>query len=121
MARASTTSDAFNAIAEGTRREILEALTNGEVAVNDLVDRLGLTQPQVSKHLAVLRAVDLVSVRADGRQRLYSINDAAMRTLYEWIEPFTRRWNDRFDRLDRVLSELPSPDKSITTQEEQRP
>ena len=106
MARASTTSDAFNAIAEGARRDILEALADGEVAVNDLVDRLGFTQPQVSKHLAVLRTVDLVTVRAEGRQRLYSINADTLRTLHDWIKPFERLWNDRMDRLDRVVAEL---------------
>lgn len=106
MARASTTSDAFNAVAEGARREIVEALADGEVAVNDLVDRLGFTQPQVSKHLAVLRAVDLVTVRADGRQRLYSLNPETLRTLYDWIKPFERLWNDRLDRLDRVVADL---------------
>ena len=106
MARASTTSDAFNAIAEGARREILEALGDGEVAVNDLVDQLGFTQPQVSKHLAVLRTVDLVAVRAEGRQRLYSVNAETLRTLYEWIKPFERLWNDRLDRLDRVVADL---------------
>ena len=106
MARASTMSDAFNAIAESARREVLEALADGEVAVNDLVERLGFTQPQVSKHLAVLRAVDLVTVRADGRQRLYSLNAEALRAIYEWIKPFERLWNDRFDRLDLVVADL---------------
>ena len=106
MARASTTSDAFNAVAEGARRDILEALADGEVAVNDLVDRLGFTQPQVSKHLAVLRTVDLVTARAEGRQRLYSVNADTLRTLYDWIKPFERLWNDRLDRLDRVVADL---------------
>ena len=106
MARASTTSDAFNAIAEGARREVLEALADGEMAVNDLVARLGFTQPQVSKHLAVMRAVDLVTARADGRHRLYSLNAATLRDLYEWIKPFERLWNERLDRLDGVVAEL---------------
>ena len=109
MARATTTSDAFNAIAEGARREILEALADGGLVVNDLVERLGLTQPQVSKHLAVLKAVELVTVRADGRQRLYSLNPVAMHPLYAWIAPFKRLWDDRFDRLDLVLADPTSP------------
>ena len=119
MARASTTSDAFNAIAEAARREVLEALVDGEVAVNDLVDRLGMTQPQVSKHLAVLRVVDLVSVRADGRQRLYSLNADTLRSLYDWIKPFERLWNDRLDRLDRVIADLAEERRSTTTRKEQ--
>lgn len=104
MARAATTTDAFNAIAEGARRQVLELLADGEMAVNDLVDRLGIGQPQVSKHLAVLRAVDLVDVRTDGRHRIYSLNDQALRDVYEWIKPFERLWNDRLDRLDRLVS-----------------
>lgn len=106
MARASTTSDAFNAIAEGARRDILEALADGEMAVNDLVERLGFTQPQVSKHLAVLRAVELVRVRAQGRQRLYSLDIGTLHTLYEWIKPFEDLWNARLNRLDSVVAEL---------------
>ena len=111
MARASTTSDAFNAVAEQARRDLLEVLTNGEAAVNDLVARSGLTQPQVSKHLGVLRAVNLVEVRVNGRQRIYSINATAVRELYDWIKPFERLWNDRLDRLDNVLATLPKPTK----------
>ena len=109
MARASTTSDAFNAVAEQVRRDILEALAHQALAVNDLVELLGLTQPQISKHLGVLRAVDLVRVRADGRQRIYSINASVVRDLYDWIKPFERLWNDRFDRLDHVLTTLEEP------------
>ena len=112
MARASTTSDAFNAVAEQARRDLLEVLANGEAAVNDLVERLGLTQPQVSKHLGVLRAVNLVEVRVSGRQRIYSINATAVRELYDWIKPFERLWNDRLDRLEHVLATLPKPTKT---------
>ena len=118
MARASTTSDAFNAIAEADRRELIEALADGEVAVNDLVERLGFTQPQASKHLAVLRAVDLVTVRADGRQRLYSLNPDTLRAVYEWIKPFERLWNDRLDRLDRVVADLAAQRRPITSRKE---
>ena len=89
---------------------MLEALADGEVGVNDLVVRLGFTQPQVSKHLAVLRAVDLVTVRAEGRQRLYSLKADTLRALYEWIRPFERLWNERLDRLDGVVAELAATD-----------
>lgn len=106
MARAPTTSDAFNAIAEEARRDVLDALAEGEVAVNDLAARLGFTQPQLSKHLAVLRAVDLVTVRAEGRQRLYSLNADTLHSLYEWIKPFEQLWTDRLDRLAGVAAEL---------------
>ena len=80
--------------------------------MNDLVELLGLTQPQVSKHLGVLRAVDLVHVRANGRQRIYSINASVVRDLYDWIKPFECLWNDRFDRLDHVLATPEEPIKS---------
>lgn len=106
MARTPTTTDAFNAVAEGSRRELLDALGSGEATVSELVDRLGLSQPQVSKHLAVLRAVGLVSVRADGRHRWYRVNGAALQPVYEWIRGFESTWNTRLDTLDEVLVEL---------------
>jgi len=88
MPRAATTADAFNAIAESNRREILTALVGGEAAVGDLVDRLRLTQPQVSKHLGVLRSVDLVRCRTVGRQRLYRVNAPALRPIHDWVSAF---------------------------------
>jgi DNA-binding transcriptional ArsR family regulator len=106
MARAATTSDVFNAVAEPARRAILEALTDGEVSVGDLVYSLGLPQPIVSKHLAVLRAVDLVRVHVVGRSRLYRVNAAALTPMYDWLGSFQRLWNERLDRLDDVLAEL---------------
>ena len=106
MSRAATTSDAFNAIAESSRRDILDALAGGEVSVGDLVDRLHLTQPQVSKHLGVLRTVDLVRSRTVGRQRLYRVNGPALKPVYEWLRPFEDLWNERLDRLDDYLAEL---------------
>ncbi len=106
MARTATTTDAFNAVAEGCRRDLLDSLGNGEATVNELVHRLGLSQPQVSKHLAVLRAVGLVSVRAEGRHRWYRVNGPALRPLYEWIRSFESTWNSRLDQLDDVLAEL---------------
>jgi DNA-binding transcriptional ArsR family regulator len=109
VARAATTSDAFNAIAELDRRRILSALVNGEVAVGELVERLHLTQPQVSKHLAVLRSVDLVHYRTIGRQKLYRVNAATLKPIHEWTSSFDRLWNERLDRLDDVLADLKKP------------
>ena len=101
-----TTTDAFNAIAEVGRRNLLDAIGTGEVTVTELVDRLGLTQPQVSKHLAVLRQVGLVLVRPEGRHRWYRVNGPALRPIHDWVRPFERTWNTRLDRLDDLLAEL---------------
>jgi DNA-binding transcriptional ArsR family regulator len=101
-----TTTDAFNAVADGSRRALLDTLGIAEATVGDLVDRLGFTQPQVSKHLAVLRAVGLVSVRVDGRRRWYRVNGPALQPVYEWVRGFESTWNTRLDRLDDVLVEL---------------
>jgi len=106
MARAATTSDAFNAIAEPRRRQILELLAQEERSVGDLVALLGVAQPQVSKHLTVLRTVGMVDARDDGRRRLYRVNGAALRPVHEWVAAFEHTWNERFDRLDNVLDEL---------------
>src|SRR5688572_29511948 len=106
MARSATTTDAFNAVADASRRRLLDALGTGEATVGELVDRLGLSQPQVSKHLAVLRAVDLVVVRADGRHRWYRVNGPALRPVHDWVRTFERTWNARLDRLDDLLAEL---------------
>ncbi|WP_433203289.1 ArsR/SmtB family transcription factor [Dactylosporangium sp. CS-047395] len=106
MARAATTTDAFNAVAEPRRREILDLLAQGERPVNDFVHLLGLAQPQVSKHLRVLREVDLVRVREEGRQRVYRLNPAPLKPIYEWLATYEQRWNERFDRMDDVLNDL---------------
>ena len=106
MARAATTSDAFNAVAEPRRRQILDVLAAGELPVNDLVSRLGLAQPQVSKHLRVLREVGAVDVREDGRQRLYRLNGQALKPIHDWVKDYERTWSERFDHLDIVLDEL---------------
>jgi DNA-binding transcriptional ArsR family regulator len=106
MARAPTTADAFNAVAEPRRREILDLLAGGERPVNDLVALLGLAQPLVSKHLRVLREVGLVEVRGDGRQRMYRLNAGPLQPIYDWVRPFEQAWSQRFDRLDTVLDEL---------------
>jgi DNA-binding transcriptional ArsR family regulator len=108
MAPTPTTTDAFNAVAEAGRRQILDALGTGEATVGELVDRLGMTQPQVSKHLGVLRAVDLVLVRADGRHRWYRVNGPALQPIHDWVSTFERTWNARLDRLDDLLVELQS-------------
>jgi len=108
MAPTPTTTDAFNAVADVSRRRLLDALGTGEATVGELVDRLGLTQPQVSKHLGVLRAVDLVSVRADGRHRWYRVNGSALQPVHDWVRRFERTWNTRLDRLDDLLAELQS-------------
>jgi DNA-binding transcriptional ArsR family regulator len=106
MARAATTTDAFNAVAEPRRREILDVLAGGERPVNDLVRELGLAQPQVSKHLRVLREVGAVDVREEGRQRLYSLNGRALKPIHDWVKSYEQSWTERFDRLDVVLEDL---------------
>src|SRR5689334_21865345 len=111
MARAATTTDAFNAIAEVSRRDILMVLADGEAAVGDIVERVQLPQPQVSKHLGVLRAVDLVRSRTVGRQRLYRINGAPLKPVHDWVRNFEAHWNERLDRLDDLLTELQQEDK----------
>jgi DNA-binding transcriptional ArsR family regulator len=106
MARAATTADSFNAVAEPRRRQILDALADGERPVNDLVRLLGLAQPQVSKHLRVLREVGAVEVRDQGRQRVYRLNGQALKPIHDWVKNYERSWSERFDQLDVVLEEL---------------
>jgi len=106
MARAATTTDAFNAVAEPHRRKILDALAGGELPVNDLVRILDLPQPQVSKHLRVLREVSVVDVRGVGRQRLYRLNGRALKPIHDWVKSFEDSWSARFTELDAVLDEL---------------
>ena len=106
MARSSTTSDVFNAIAEAHRREILDTLITGEKAVGAIVDELPMSQPQVSKHLRVLSEVGLVSCRAEGRRRLYRLEPARLQPFHEWLAKYEQAWNDRLDRMDDYLKEL---------------
>jgi DNA-binding transcriptional ArsR family regulator len=106
MARAATTTDAFNAVAEPRRRQILDALVGGERPVNDLVGLLGIAQPQVSKHLRVLREVGAVDVRSDGRRRLYRLNGRALKPIHDWVQSYEETWSERFDQLDAVLEDL---------------
>ena len=100
MARAATTTDAFNAVAEPRRRQILDALAGGERPVNDLVALLGLAQPLVSKHLRVLREVGLVEVRDEGRQRLYRLNAEPLKPIHDWVRTYQDLWTERFSLLD---------------------
>ncbi len=106
MARAATTADAFNAVAEPRRRQILDVLAGGERPVNDLVELLGLSQPLVSKHLRVLREVRLVEVREEGRQRVYRLNGHPLKPIHDWVRTYEQSWSERFDQLDVVLEEL---------------
>ena len=111
MARAATTADAFNAVAEPRRRQILDVLAGGERPVNDLVTLLGVTQPQVSKHLRVLREVGLVDVRDEGRQRMYRLNGRSLKPIHDWIKSYERIWNERYDAMDELLNELKRKEK----------
>ena len=106
MARAATTTDAFNAVAEPRRRQIVDLLADGERPVGDLVRELGLRQPQVSKHLRVLREVGLVEVRDAGRQRLYRLNGRALKPIHDWVKGYERLWSQRYELLDDVLEDL---------------
>ena len=106
VARSSTTSDVFNAIAEAHRREILDALVTGEKTVGTIVNDLSMSQPQVSKHLRVLSEVGLVACRADGRSRLYRLEPANLGPLHEWLAKYEQAWNDRLDRVDDYLNDL---------------
>ena len=106
VARSSTTSDVFNAVAETHRREILDALIGGEKAVGSIVDALSLSQPQVSKHLRVLSEVGLVSCRADGRRRLYRLEPASLGPFHDWLGKYEQALNERLDRMGDYLDEL---------------
>ena len=120
MARAATTADAFNAVAEPRRRLILDVLAGGERPVNDLVRELGLAQPQVSKHLRVLREVGAVEVRDVGRQRLYRLNGHALKPIHDWVKNYERSWSERFDQLDVVLEDLKRKEQGDDADDEQR-
>jgi DNA-binding transcriptional ArsR family regulator len=106
MARAATTTDTWNAIAEPRRRQIIDLLGRGERPVNELVGATGLTQPQVSKHLRVLREVGAVAVRDAGRQRLYRLEPRALKPVHDWVKDYAQMWDERFTELDAVLGEL---------------
>lgn len=115
MARAATTTDAFNAVAEPRRRQILDLLAGGERPVGELVDQLGLAQPLVSKHLRVLREVGLVQVRDVGRQRLYRLDARPLKPIHDWVRAYERTWEARFTQLDAVLDDLRNDDLNKET------
>ena len=106
MARAATTSDAFNAIAEPQRRRILTLLKGRERPVNEVASAMGITQPRASKHLRVLREVGLVRVRGAGQQRLYALDARGLRPIHEWVGGFEQFWSESFDRLDAYVQHL---------------
>lgn len=110
MARAPTTSDAFNAVAEPQRRRILVLLKGRERPVNELARALRITQPRTSKHLRVLREVGLVSVREAGKQRLYGLDARGLRPVHDWVGGFEQFWNESFDRLNAYVKELQRED-----------
>ena len=105
MARSSTTSDVFNAVAEAHRREILDTLIAGEKAVGAIVNDVSMSQPQVSKHLRVLSEVGLVRCRAEGRRRLYRLEPARLLPMHDWLARYEQAWHDRLDRMDDYLKE----------------
>ncbi len=105
MARLPTTSDAFNAVAEPRRRQILAELAKGEASVNHLVGQLRMSEPLASKHLRVLRDVGPVRARKAGKQRLYTLNGEGLRDIHEWVSRFESLWTESFDRLDEYLAE----------------
>lgn len=111
MARTPTTHDPFNAIAEPKRRELLELLEAQELSVNEIVDRLGWSQPMVSKHLSILKQVGLVNERRDGRHRFYRTNAEQLKPIYDWISPFERYWRESYERLDELLEKLKKENK----------
>ena len=121
MARAATTADVFNALAEPKRREIVDRLAGaeGELTVGRLVDLLGLGQPQVSKHLRVLREVGAVRVRESGRERLYRLDAQALRPIHDWISRYERLWSERFEELDDVLEDLKQQEEQDGGSDEQ--
>src|ERR1700722_8245247 len=106
VARASTTSDVFNAIADMHRREILDVLIEGEKTVGAIASDLSMSQPQVSKHLRVLNEVGLVRCRAEGRRRLYRLEPEPLRPFRDWLAKYERALNQRLDRMDTYLKEI---------------
>jgi len=106
MARAATTSDVFNAVAEPRRRQILTLLQDRERSVNDVARSLRVQQPQASKHLRVLKEVGLVTMRGAGQQRLYALNGDGLRPIYDWVMSFAQMRSESFDRLDQYLKDL---------------
>jgi DNA-binding transcriptional ArsR family regulator len=113
MARASTTLDSFNAVAEPMRRRVLDLLMDGERPVNEMVISLGWSQPQVSKHLGVLRKVGLVNVRKQGRQRVYQLNGEKLQPIHEWVKTYERFWQHQLDRVKQRAEAKAAAMKSV--------
>ena len=111
MARTPTTYDPFNAVAEPKRRQLIQAMGAEELSVNEIVERLGWNQPSVSKHLGVLKQVELVEERRVGRRRLYRVNAERLKPIFDWVTPFERMWSERFERLDEVLNKMKPKEK----------
>lgn len=111
MARAATTTDPFNAVAEPRRRQILDLLIEGERPVSEIVAALPVSQPQVSKHLKVLKEVGLVKSRSEGKRRLYRVDAVALKPMHTWLERYEELWNRRLDRLDHYLYTLQAKEK----------
>jgi DNA-binding transcriptional ArsR family regulator len=121
VARAATTTDAFNALAEGRRRQIIGLLAHGERSVADLVELVGQAQPHVSRHLRVLREVGLVEVRDEGRHRVYRINPRPLREIHQWVSQYEQLWHERFDAMDDLLGTLdPERPPELDQTEEER-
>jgi DNA-binding transcriptional ArsR family regulator len=124
MPRARTTLDSFNAVAEPKRRQVLEMLAQGERPVNDLVASLGWPQPQVSKHLGVLRKVGLVSERRAGRQRLYRLNGEQLQPIHEWVQTFERFWRHQLERIKALAEQAyqtpPGPERELPEEQERK-
>jgi DNA-binding transcriptional ArsR family regulator len=116
VARSAAAADAFQAVAEPHRRQIIKLLASGERSVNDVARTLQVRQPQASKHLRVLRKVGLVQVRGAGPQRFYSLNGAALKPIHDWVSDFERLWSDRLDRLADYLAELQAQEKTDDSQ-----
>ncbi|MDP9118373.1 MAG: metalloregulator ArsR/SmtB family transcription factor [Actinomycetota bacterium] len=116
MARAATTSDAFNAVAEPRRRQIIDLLAGGELPVNEVVARLGVAQPVASKHLRVLREVGLVHVRDDGRRRLYRLDAEPLVAIHDWVKTYQQLWSERLDQLAVLVEELSEAEQTKQTE-----
>jgi DNA-binding transcriptional ArsR family regulator len=112
MARTPTTFDPFNAIAEPRRRRLLETLGGNSLPVGEIARRLGWPQPMISKHLAVLKQVGLVSEQRVGRLRVYRVNAERLKPVHDWVKPFERLWEARLDRLEDLLHEVQAKEVS---------
>ncbi len=120
MPRAATTLDPFNAVAEPKRRQVLDLLADREWPVNDLVSTLGWPQPQVSKHLGVLKQVGLVNVRRNGRQQMYTLNAGQLRPIHDWVRTFERFWTHQLQRI-KAIAEAKAKEARASNSSQQKP